>query len=120
MSDSQEKQPFVCSGCKDTWCETETTVCVPDTTIFEEIQTDDSRLDQEPIARVLITSTKFDLLRRLCEENDETIQECIERLIEKENFSRHYTYDGLSGKTILHSCLSLKCIMKKPLGRKHS
>lgn len=66
------------------------------------------------IERIVITSEKFDLLRRLCEENDETIQECVERLIEKENFDRHYTYDGLSGKTYQRTCMSHKCMMKNP------
>lgn len=108
MSDSLEKQPFVCSGCKDHWCETETSICVPDTEAYEER----TQLDQTPVARVLITSTKFDLLRRLCEENDESIQECVERLIEKENFDRHYTYDGLSGKTYQRTCMSQKCMLK--------
>lgn len=65
-----------------------------------------------PVEHIRITSEKFELLRELCEENDETIQECIERLIDKENFSRHDIYDALSGKTSLHSCLSHKCMMK--------
>ncbi len=66
----------------------------------------------DSLERIVITSEKFDLLRELCEENDETIQECIERLIDKENFSRHYTYEALSGKTTLHSCHSHKCMIK--------
>lgn len=65
-----------------------------------------------PVERLLITSEKFDLLRRLCEENDETIQECIERLIDKENFARHSTYDGITGKTMHHTCMSHKCMLK--------
>ena len=76
-------------------------------------QSHEDCIEKEPVARILITSTKFDLLRRLCEENDETIQECIERLIEKENFSRHSTYDGLLGKTTQHLCHSQKCMLKR-------
>jgi hypothetical protein len=106
MKDFQGKEPFVCSGCKDRWCETETSVCVPDT----EVYADSTLPNQASVARVLITSTKFDLLRRLCEENDESIQECLERLIEKENFDRHYTYDGLSGKTYQSTCIPHKYI----------
>jgi len=108
MDNNQQKEPFICSGCKEGWCDTPTSVCVPDITTYEE----SNQIDQEPIARVLITSTKFDLLRRLCEENDETIQEYVEQLIEKENFDRHYTYDGLSGQTYQKTCLSHKCMMK--------
>jgi len=70
------------------------------------------------LERVVITSESYNLLRELCVENDETIIECIERLIDKENFDRHYTYNGVTGKTTLHTCLSHKCIMKNVLGGK--
>jgi hypothetical protein len=68
----------------------------------------------DSLERVVINSESYNLLRELCEENGETIQECVERLIDKENFDRHYTYDGLSGKTYQHTCLSNKCIMRSP------
>lgn len=69
----------------------------------------------DSLERIVITSESYDLLRELCKENDETIQECIERLIDKENFDRHYTYNGITGETLLHTCMSHKCIMKNVL-----
>lgn len=30
------KTPFVCSGCRDKWCITDTTMCVPDDTLLED------------------------------------------------------------------------------------
>ena len=52
------------------------------------------------------------LLQNLAQESRETPEELLARLIQKENFSRHYEYDALSGKTTNRQCMSRECFLK--------
>ena len=51
------------------------------------------------------------LLHRLAEENDETPEELIGRLIQKEHFERHTAWDALRGTSKPKACMSRKCFM---------
>jgi hypothetical protein len=53
------------------------------------------------------------VLQDLAKESSETVDELLSRLIQKEHFERHYTYDGLSGKLTPKQCMCRECFMKK-------
>lgn len=60
------------------------------------------------------------LLIKLAKEGRETPQELLQRLVEKENFSRHGFYDAINGRLYEKTCMSLDCFMKERLGEKSS
>lgn len=54
----------------------------------------------------------MELLEALAKEWRETPQELLHRLIEKENFDRHGSYEALRGKFHVNTCMSTDCFMK--------
>lgn len=60
----------------------------------------------------MIDNLHLALLQQLATEWRETPQQLLERLIDKENFDRHGSYEALKGKFYAHTCMSMDCFMK--------
>lgn len=63
----------------------------------------------------MISCVHMVMLEALAKEGRETPQELLERLLEKENFSRHGVYDAMRGKVYSKTCISMDCFMKERL-----
>ena len=66
----------------------------------------------------MITNKQLALLQQLATEWRETPEQLLERLINKENFERHYVFDAMNGKVSHKTCISLDCFMEGRLGDK--
>lgn len=59
-----------------------------------------------------LTHEQFQLLELLALEGGESVQQLVQRLVLKEDFERHCSYDALRGQYSLHQCYCQNCFLK--------
>lgn len=55
---------------------------------------------------------QYQLLTLLAREGGETTQQLLLRLILKEDFERHCTYNAMTGQYQLHECFCRRCFLR--------
>ncbi len=55
---------------------------------------------------------QFQLLELLALEGGESVQQLLLRLVLKEDFERHCSYDAMKGQYSLHECYCYRCFLK--------
>ena len=61
---------------------------------------------------LFLAHEQFQLLELLALEGGESVQQLLLRLIMKEDFERHISYDAMRGQYHLHECYCYKCFLK--------
>jgi len=61
--------------------------------------------------RVYLTHEQVELLQLLAKEGNETVQQLMMRLILKEDFDRHVSYDAMRGMYTYHQCNCQQCFL---------
>jgi hypothetical protein len=62
--------------------------------------------------KLYLAHEQFQLLEMLALEGGETVQQLMLRLILKEDFERHISYDAMRGQFALHECYCNRCFLK--------
>lgn len=62
--------------------------------------------------KVYLAHEQFELLLLLAREGGETTQQLLLRLILKEDFDRHVSYDAMRGLFSYHRCYCINCFLQ--------
>jgi len=62
--------------------------------------------------KVYLAHEQFELLQLLAHEGGETVQQLMLRLVLKEDFDRHVSYDAMRGMYSYHRCYCNNCFLQ--------